>query len=129
MERVLIISYIISMILTAGFIYCIYREKYWVFEFVNRIKKPIQQLVYVFLMLLSSYAYICFSLLIKADFNAVICAVLLLLLIWAMDYLFSLCFKKSDLGISEKNAIFLWRMWVPAYRDLLLQVVMLRNWL
>ena len=48
MERVLIISYIISMILTAGFIYCIYREKYWVFEFVNRIKKPIQQLVYVF---------------------------------------------------------------------------------
>ena len=71
MERVLIISYIISMILTAGFIYCIYREKYWVFEFVNRIKKPIQQLVYVFLMLLSSYAYICFSLLIKADFNAV----------------------------------------------------------
>lgn len=55
MERVLIISYIISMILTAGFIYCIYREKYWVFEFVNRIKKPIQQLVYVFLMLLSSY--------------------------------------------------------------------------
>ena len=36
MERVLIISYIISMILTAGFIYCIYREKYWVFEFVNR---------------------------------------------------------------------------------------------
>ena len=103
MERVLIISYIISMILTAGFIYCIYREKYWVFEFVNRIKKPIQQLVYVFLMLLSSYAYICFSLLIKADFNAVICAVLLLLLIWAMDYLFSLCFKKSDLGISEKK--------------------------
>ena len=103
MERVLIISYIISMILTAGFIYCIYREKYWVFEFVNRIKKPIQQLVYVFLMLLSSYAYICFSLLIKADFNAVICAVLLLLLIWAMDYLFSLCFKKNDLGISEKK--------------------------
>ena len=50
MERVLIISYIISMILTAGFIYCIYREKYWVFEFVNRIKKPIQQLVYVFLI-------------------------------------------------------------------------------
>lgn len=130
MERVLIISYIISMILTAGFIYCIYREKYWVFEFVNRIKKPIQQLVYVFLMLLSSYAYICFSLLIKADFNAVICAVLLLLLIWAMDYLFSLCFKKNDLGISEKkNAIFLWRMWEPAYRDLLLQVVMLRKWL
>ena len=38
MERVLIISYIISMILTAGFIYCIYREKYWVFEFVNKIK-------------------------------------------------------------------------------------------
>ena len=36
MERVLIISYIISMILTAGFIYCIYREKYWVFEFVNK---------------------------------------------------------------------------------------------
>ena len=129
MERVLIISYIISMILTAGFIYCIYREKYWVFEFVNRIKKPIQQLVYVFLMLLSSYAYICFSLLIKADFNAVICAVLLLLLIWAMDYLFSLCFKKNDLGISEKNAIFLWRMWEPAYRGLLLQVVMLRKWL
>lgn len=90
-------------LLTAGFIYCIYREKYWVFEFVNRIKKPIQQLVYVFLMLLSSYAYICFSLLIKADFNAVICAVLLLLLIWAMDYLFSLCFKKNDLGISEKK--------------------------
>ena len=129
MERVLIISYIISMILTAGFIYCIYREKYWVFEFVNKIKKPIQQLVYVLLMLISSYAYICFSLLIEANFNAVICAVLLLLLIWAMDYLFSLCFKKSDLGISEKNAIFLWRMWVPAYRDLLLQVVMLRNWL
>lgn len=129
MERVLIISYVIGMILTAGFIYCIYREKYWVFEFVNRIKKPIQQLVYVFLMLLSSYAYICFSLLIKADFNAVICAVLLLLLIWAMDYLFSLCFKKNDLGISEKNAIFLWRMWEPAYRDLLLQVVMLRKWL
>lgn len=129
MERVLIISYAISMILTVGFIYCVYREKYWVFEFVNRIKKPIQQLVYVFLMLLSSYAYICFSLLIEANFNAVICAVLLLLLIWAMDYLFSLCFKKSDLGISEKNAIFLWRMWVPAYRDLLLQVVMLRNWL
>ena len=103
MERVLIISYIISMILTAGFIYCIYREKYWVFKFVNRKKKPIQQLVYVFLMLLSSYAYICFSLLIKADFNAVICAVLLLLLIWAMDYLFSLCFKKNDLGISEKK--------------------------
>ena len=39
----------------------------------------------------------------KADFNAVICAVLLLLLIWAMDYLFSLCFKKNDLGISEKK--------------------------
>lgn len=49
------------------------------------------------------HAYICFSLLIKADFNAVICAVLLLLLIWAMDYLFSLCFKKNDLGISEKK--------------------------
>mgnify|MGYP000467712213 CR=1 FL=1 len=129
MERVLIISYIISMILMVGFIYCVYREKYWVFEFVNKIKKPIQQLVYVLLMLISSYAYICFSLLIEANFNAVICAVLLLLLIWAMDYLFSLCFKKSDLGISEKNAIFLWRMWVPAYRDLLLQVVMLRNWL
>ena len=48
MERVLIISYIISMILTAGFIYCIYREKYWVFEFVNRIKKPIQQLVFAY---------------------------------------------------------------------------------
>lgn len=32
-----------------------------------------------------------------------ICAVLLLLLIWAMDYLFSLCFKKNDLGISEKK--------------------------
>ena len=30
MERVLIISYVIGMILTAGFIYCIYREKYWV---------------------------------------------------------------------------------------------------
>lgn len=129
MERVLIISYIISMILMVGFIYCVYREKYWVFEFVNKIKKPIQQLVYVLLMLISSYAYICFSLLIEANFNAVICAVLLLLLIWAMDYLFSLCFKKSDLGISEKNAIFLWRMWVPAYRDLLSQVVMLRNWL
>ena len=48
MERVLIISYIISMILTAGFIYCIYREKYLGFEFVNRIKKPIQQLVLCF---------------------------------------------------------------------------------
>lgn len=129
MERVLIISYIISMILMVGFIYCVYREKYWVFEFVNKIKKPIQQLVYVLLMLISSYAYICFSLLIEANFNAVICAVLLLLLIWAMDYLFSLCFKKNDLGISEKNAIFLWRMWEPAYRDLLLQVVMLRKWL
>ena len=103
MERVLIISYIISMILMVGFIYCVYREKYWVFEFVNKIKKPIQQLVYVLLMLISSYAYICFSLLIEANFNAVICAVLLLLLIWAMDYLFSLCFKKSDLGISEKK--------------------------
>lgn len=55
------------------------------------------------IVLSSSYAYICFSLLIKADFNAVICAVLLLLLIWAMDYLFSLCFKKNDLGISEKK--------------------------
>ncbi len=103
MERVLIISYIISMILMVGFIYCVYREKYWVFEFVNKIKKPIQQLVYVLLMLISSYAYICFSLLIEANFNAVICAVLLLLLIWAMDYLFSLCFKKNDLGISEKK--------------------------
>lgn len=103
METVLIISYIISMILMVGFIYCVYREKYWVFEFVNKIKKPIQQLVYVLLMLISSYAYICFSLLIEANFNAVICAVLLLLLIWAMDYLFSLCFKKSDLGISEKK--------------------------
>ena len=51
MERVLIISYIISMILMVGFIYCVYREKYWVFEFVNKIKKPIQQLVYVLLML------------------------------------------------------------------------------
>lgn len=29
--------------------------------------------------------------------------VILLLLIWAMDYLFSLCFKKNDLGISEKK--------------------------
>ena len=66
MERVLIISYIISMILMVGFIYCVYREKYWVFEFVNKIKKPIQQLVYVLLMLISSYAYICFSLLIEA---------------------------------------------------------------
>lgn len=103
MERVLIISYVIGMILTAGFIYCIYREKYWVFEFVNRIKKPIQQFVYVLLMLLSSYAYICFSLLIKADFNAVICAVLLLLLIWSMDGLFSFCFKENDLGISDKK--------------------------
>ena len=27
MERVLIISYIISMILMVGFIYCVYREK------------------------------------------------------------------------------------------------------
>ena len=35
MERVLIISYIISMILMVGFIYCVYREKYWVFEFVT----------------------------------------------------------------------------------------------
>ena len=55
------------------------------------------------IILFINYAYICFSLLIKADFNAVICAVLLLLLIWAMDYLFSLCFKKNDLGISEKK--------------------------
>lgn len=38
MERVLIISYIISMILTVGFIYCIYKEKHWVFEFVAKIK-------------------------------------------------------------------------------------------
>lgn len=85
MERVLIISYVISMILTAGFIYCVYREKYWIFEFVNRIKKPIQQLVYVLFMLLSSYAYIGFSLFIKDNFNALICAVLLLLSIWAAD--------------------------------------------
>lgn len=98
MERVLIISYIISMILMVGFIYCVYREKYWVFEFVNKIKKPIQQLVYVLLMLISSYAYICFSLLIEANFNAVICAVLLLLLIWAMDYLFLYVLKKVIWG-------------------------------
>ena len=129
MERVLIISYIISMILTAGFIYCIYREKYWVFEFVNRIKKPIQQLVYVFLMLLSSYAYICFSLLIKADFNAVICAVLLLLLIWAMDYLFSLCFKKNDLGISEKKRYIFMAYVGACISGFIIAVVMLRKWL
>ncbi len=49
MERVLIISYIISMILTAGFIYCIYREKYWVFEFVNRIRSRYSNLFMFFL--------------------------------------------------------------------------------
>lgn len=103
MERVLIISYVISMILTAGFIYCVYREKYWIFEFVNRIKKPIQQLVYVLFMLLSSYAYIGFSLFIKDNFNALICAVLLLLSIWAADVLFSISFKENSLGLSDKK--------------------------
>ena len=47
MERITIISYVISMVLTAGFIYCIYKKKHWVFEFVAKIKEPIEQLVYV----------------------------------------------------------------------------------
>lgn len=103
MERALIISYIISMILTAGFIYCVYREKYWIFEFVNRINKSIQQLVYVLFMLLSAYAYIGFSLFIKDNFNALICAVILLLSIWAVDVLFSISFKENSLGLSDKK--------------------------
>lgn len=103
MERVSIISYAISMIFTAGFIYCVYREKYWVFEFVNRIKKPIQQIVYILLMLLSSYAYIGFALFIKDNFNALICAVLLLLSIWAADVLFSISFKENSLKLGDKK--------------------------
>lgn len=103
MERVSIISYVISMILTAGFIYCVYRGKRWVFEFVNKIKNPIQQLVYVLLMFISSYAYVYLSLHIKCSFSAVICAVLLLLLIWVMDYFFSISFKENELGISHKK--------------------------
>lgn len=103
MERVLIISYVISMIFTAGFIYCVYREKYWVFEFVNRIKKPIQQIVYILLMLLSSYAYIGFSLFIKDNFNALICSVLLLFSIWAADVLFSISFKENSLKLGDKK--------------------------
>lgn len=127
MERVLIISYVISMIFTAGFIYCVYREKYWVFEFVNRIKKPIQQIVYILIMLLSSYAYIGFSLFIKDNFNALICAVLLLLSIWAADVLFSISFKENSLKLGEKNYTFLWRMRELVYRDLLLHIKNSRN--
>lgn len=62
MERITIISYVISMVLTAGFIYCIYKKKHWVFEFVAKIKEPIEQLVYVLLMFISSYVYVFLSL-------------------------------------------------------------------
>ena len=103
MERITIISYAIGIIFTAGFIYCVYREKYWIFEFVNRIKEPIQRLIYVLFMLLSSYAYIGFSLFIKDSFNALICAVLLLLSIWTADVLFSISFKENSLRLSEKK--------------------------
>lgn len=103
MERVLIISYIISMILTVGFIYCIYKEKHWVFEFVAKIKEPIEQLVYVLFMFISSYVYVLLSLKIECRFNAVICSVLLLALIWITDYFFSLCFKENEIYIGNKK--------------------------
>lgn len=54
-------------------------------------------------MLLSSYAYIGFSLFIKDNFNALICAVLLLLSIWAADVLFSISFKENSLKLGDKK--------------------------
>ena len=103
MERITIISYVISMVLTAGFIYCIYKKKHWVFEFVAKIKEPIEQLVYVLLMFISSYVYVFLSLKIECRFNAVICSVLLLALIWITDYFFSLCFKGNEIYIDNKK--------------------------
>lgn len=103
MERITIISYVISMVLTVGSIYCIYKEKHWFFEFVAKIKEPIEQLVYVLLMFISSYVYILLSLKIECRFNAVICSVLLLALIWIMDYFFSLCFKENEIYIGNKK--------------------------
>ena len=103
MERITIISYVISMVLTAGFFYFIYKKKHWVFEFVAKIKEPIEQLVYVLLMFISSYVYVFLSLKIECRFNAVICSVLLLALIWITDYFFSLCFKGNEIYIDNKK--------------------------
>lgn len=73
-----IISYFITLILSVGIVYCVCMKKIWIFEFAAKIKEPIEQLVYVLLMFISSYVYVYLSLEIKCRFNAVICSVLLL---------------------------------------------------
>lgn len=61
-----IISYVIAVILEIGIIYCICKEKFWIFEFVAKIKEPLEQLVYVLLMFISSYVYVYLSLKIES---------------------------------------------------------------
>ena len=48
MKVAFIISYAVTIILAIGFIYCVYMKNYWIFKFVDKIKSPVQQLVYVF---------------------------------------------------------------------------------
>lgn len=103
MKVAFIISYAVTIILAIGFIYCVYMKKYWIFKFVDKIKSPVQQLVYVLLMFVSSYVYVYLSLQIKCRFSAVICSILLLILIWVMDYFFSFSFKDNDLYIGNKK--------------------------
>ena len=58
MKVAFIISYAVTIILAIGFIYCVYMKNYWIFKFVDKIKSPVQQLVYVLLMFVSSYVYV-----------------------------------------------------------------------
>lgn len=103
MKVAFIISYAVTIILAIGFIYCVYMKNYWIFKFVDKIKSPVQQLVYVLLMFVSSYVYVYLSLQIRCGFSAVICSILLLILIWVMDYFFSFSFKDNDLYIGNKK--------------------------
>lgn len=103
MKVAFIISYAVTIILAIGFIYCVYMKNYWIFKFVDKIKSPVQQLVYVLLMFVSSYVYVYLSLQIRCRFSAVICSILLLILIWVMDYFFSFSFKDNDLYIGTIN--------------------------
>ena len=50
MKVAFIISYAVTIILAIGFIYCVYMKNYWIFKFVDKIKSPVQQLVYVLLI-------------------------------------------------------------------------------
>ena len=98
-----IISYVIAVILEIGIIYCICKEKFWIFEFVAKIKEPLEQLVYVLLMFISSYVYVYLSLKIESKISAVICSILLLALIWITDYFFSLCVQDNEIRIGNKE--------------------------